>query len=68
MVPTVAFPPVIPLTFHVTPDLEPGVTLAVNWNVCPTLTVAVEGDRLTFIACARSVDDAATAIVATIND
>ena len=30
MVPTVAFPPLIPSMFHVTPDLEAGVTFAAN--------------------------------------
>jgi hypothetical protein len=51
IVPTVAFPPVTPLTCHVTPVLVEKFTVAANCCVCAALTETVSG--LTTIGKAR---------------
>ena len=44
-VPTVALPPVAPLTFHVTAPVAPLLTVAVNcWRPVPALTLASDGE------------------------
>ena len=47
MVPTVELPPVMPFTFQVTAVLEVLVTVAVNWRVLPTRTLALVGEIVT---------------------
>jgi len=46
-VPTVAFPPVFPATFQVTPVSLAPLTVAVNFAFRPTVTCAVCGDTET---------------------
>lgn len=47
MVPTVAEPPVVPFTDHVTAVLVLPVTVAVKVRLEPTCTVAVDGETAT---------------------
>ena len=49
MVPTVEFPPAMPLTFQVTAVFVVFVTVALNCWVPPRKTVAFEGDTLTLM-------------------
>jgi hypothetical protein len=47
IVPTEAFPPVIPLTLHVTVVFEVPVTFAVNCCVLPSSTLELEDETVT---------------------
>ena len=47
IVPTVALPPVVPLTLQVTAVFDVPVTVAVNCRVAEVITVADDGETLT---------------------
>ena len=67
--PTVAVPPVIPFTFHVTVVLAVFCTVAVNCNVRRNLTVAEVGEMVTITAGAvtftNTVFDTSPSVVLT---
>ena len=67
MVPVALFPPMMPFTDHVTPELELGVTFAMNCSVWFSATVAELGDMLTLILDAVHTLGASANVVPTIS-